>query len=53
LAGLVSVEEPGGSIFLRFGVVATAVNSGSAAASVLSTVERFFQSVIWRAGVLV
>ena len=53
LAGVVVVgEELGGSIFLRFGVVAVRAGCGSAAASVLSIVERFFQSVIWRAGVL-
>jgi hypothetical protein len=52
LAGVVAVgEELGGSIFLPFGVVAARAGCSSPAASVLSIVERFFQSAIWRAGV--
>ena len=42
LAGVVSVEELGGSIFLRFGVVVPRASCGSGNASVLSILERFF-----------
>jgi hypothetical protein len=52
LAGVVSVEELGGSIFLCFGVVAPRASCSSGTASVLSILERFFQSVMCRAGVL-
>jgi hypothetical protein len=52
LAGVVCVEELGGSIFLRFGVVGPRTGCRSGAASVLSILERFFQSVMCRAAVL-
>jgi hypothetical protein len=46
LARVVAVgEELRESIFLRFGVLAARAGCGSPAASVLSIVERFFQSV--------
>jgi len=53
LAGVVVVgEELGGSIFLRFRVVAARTGCSSAVASVLSIVERLFQSATWRVGVV-
>jgi len=47
LAGVVVVgEELGGSIFLRFRVVAARTSCSSTVASVLSIVERLFQLAI-------
>jgi hypothetical protein len=52
LARVVSIEEVGRSIFLHFGLIGARVGCSSSAASVLSILKRFFQSVICRVGVL-
>jgi hypothetical protein len=52
LAGVVFVEELGGSIFLRFGVVGPRAGCSSSTPKILSILERFFQLVTCRAGVL-